>query len=73
MAGRQAAAMPKFTSNVRHILRKVSSLHESFQDLNTPIGYRIPCRIIGLVCPVENVSDDAAGSSYDTEAHQKIQ
>ena len=46
---------------------------EAFEALHLPIRYRVPRGVSRLVSPIQDVTDDAAGSRYDTEAHQQTQ
>ena len=45
----------------------------AFETLHLPIRYRVPRGVIRLVAPIKDVTDDAAGSRYDTKAHQQTQ
>ena len=45
----------------------------AFEALHLPIRYRVPRGVSRLVSPIEDVTDDAARSRYDTKAHQQTQ
>ena len=48
-------------------------LFNVFEALQLPIRYRVPCGVSGFVSPIKDITNDAAGSRYDTEAHQQTQ